>query len=218
MKQISVNTVARSMILAAVVLTGHFQASALTTAQGVLNDRSKFQKQINSLSSAHVVEQNAIQDQFAMRTAADKKIAAQETAKKKAEQAKADAAKKAAEQRAADAQAAARQAAQQQDTQTQPAQAAQMTQTSYQVNSTAVSSSDSSYGVTGDSDKAWIESIESGGNPNAVNGQYQGLFQMSPQAAASYGGYSGSAADRYVAARYGSWAAAAEHHRAYGWY
>ncbi|MGY3743848.1 hypothetical protein [Oenococcus kitaharae] len=207
MKQITVNTVARSMILAAVVMSGHFQASTITTAQGVLNGQSKFQKQINSLSSAHVVEQNSINDQFAIRAEADKKIAAQEAAKKAAEQKKAEEAKQAAEAKAEAQRAADQRAADQ--------RAAQVRPTSYQVNSAA---SSGSYGVTGNASKEWIKSIESGGNPNAANGQYQGLFQMGSQAAASYGGYSGSAADRYVAARYGSWEAAAEHHRIYGWY
>ncbi len=225
MKRIKLNIIVKSAIVAAVVIPGQIQASALTTAQAVSDNQNKFQKQINKASTDCAGEQKSIGNQFAIRAAADKKIAAQKEAANKAAQEKAAkektaqqaAAQEKAAQEAAAAQAAKEKAAQEAAAQqAAAAQTATYTQTSYQVSSSSTTSG--SYGITGDASKAWIESIESGGNENAANGQYLGLFQLSSQAAAQYGGYSGSAADRYVAARYGSWAAAAAHHRAYGWY
>ena len=68
--------------------------------------------------------------------------------------------------------------------------------------------------------KEWIAWRESGGDYNATNGRYIGRYQLD----SSYldGDYSEEAqevaAEAYVADRYGSWQAAQEHHREYGWY
>lgn len=68
--------------------------------------------------------------------------------------------------------------------------------------------------------KEWIAWRESGGDYDARNGQYVGRYQLD----SSYldGDYSKesqeAAAEAYVQDRYGSWQAAQEHHREYGWY
>ena len=68
--------------------------------------------------------------------------------------------------------------------------------------------------------KDYIAWRESGGDYNAQNGQYYGKYQLqidmlggdlSPE-------NQEETAERYVADRYGSWQAAQEHHREYGWY
>lgn len=68
--------------------------------------------------------------------------------------------------------------------------------------------------------KEWIAWRESGGDYDARNGQYIGKFQLS--ADKLDGDYSPehqeAAAEAYVADRYGSWQAAQEHWREYGWY
>lgn len=68
--------------------------------------------------------------------------------------------------------------------------------------------------------KEWIAWRESGGDYGATNGRYIGRYQLD----SSYldGDYSEenqeAAASRYIEDRYGSWQAAQEHHREYGWY
>ena len=68
--------------------------------------------------------------------------------------------------------------------------------------------------------KEWIAQRESGGDYGAQNGRYVGRYQLD----ASYldGDWSEesqeSAAESYVADRYGSWQAAKEHHESHGWY
>lgn len=68
--------------------------------------------------------------------------------------------------------------------------------------------------------KEWIAWRESGGDYNSRNGQYVGRYQLD----SSYldGDYSEenqeAAAEAYIADRYGSWQAAQEHWREYGWY
>lgn len=68
--------------------------------------------------------------------------------------------------------------------------------------------------------KEWIAWRESGGDYGATNGRYIGRYQLD----SSYldGDYSEenqeAAAEAYIADRYGSWQAAQEHWREYGWY
>lgn len=68
--------------------------------------------------------------------------------------------------------------------------------------------------------KEWIAFRESGGSYDARNGRYIGRYQLD----SSYldGDWSEEhqeeVAEDYVADRYGSWQAAQEHHREYGWY
>jgi hypothetical protein len=68
--------------------------------------------------------------------------------------------------------------------------------------------------------KEWIAFRESGGSYDARNGRYIGRYQLD----SSYldGDWSKEhqeeVAEDYVADRYGSWQAAQEHHREYGWY
>ena len=68
--------------------------------------------------------------------------------------------------------------------------------------------------------KEWIAWRESGGDYDATNGRYIGRYQLD----SSYldGDYSPenqeAAAEAYIADRYGSWQAAQEHWREYGWY
>ena len=68
--------------------------------------------------------------------------------------------------------------------------------------------------------KEWIAFRESGGDYDARNGRYIGRYQLD----SSYldGDYSEenqeAAAEAYIADRYGSWQAAQEHWREYGWY
>lgn len=68
--------------------------------------------------------------------------------------------------------------------------------------------------------KEWIAQRESGGDYGATNGRYIGRYQLD----SSYldGDYSEenqeAAAEAYIADRYGSWQAAQEHWREYGWY
>ena len=68
--------------------------------------------------------------------------------------------------------------------------------------------------------KEWIAFRESGGDYDARNGRYIGRYQLD----SSYldGDWSEEhqeeVAEDYVADRYGSWQAAQEHHREYGWY
>ena len=68
--------------------------------------------------------------------------------------------------------------------------------------------------------KEWIAWRESGGDYNSRNGQYVGKFQLSEDKL--NGDWSPenqeATADAYVADRYGSWQAAQEHWREYGWY
>lgn len=68
--------------------------------------------------------------------------------------------------------------------------------------------------------KEWIAWRESGGDYNSRNGQYIGRYQLNEMYLD--GGYSEenqeAAAEAYIADRYGSWQAAQEHHREYGWY
>lgn len=68
--------------------------------------------------------------------------------------------------------------------------------------------------------KEWIAWRESGGDYNSRNGQYIGRYQLNEMYLD--GDYSEenqeAAAEAYIADRYGSWQAAQEHHREYGWY
>lgn len=68
--------------------------------------------------------------------------------------------------------------------------------------------------------KEWIAFRESGGDYNSRNGQYIGKFQLNEMYLD--GDYSPenqeAAAEAYIADRYGSWQAAQEHWREYGWY
>ena len=68
--------------------------------------------------------------------------------------------------------------------------------------------------------KEWIAWRESGGDYNATNGQSIGRYQLNEMYLD--GDYSEenqeAAAEAYIADRYGSWQAAQEHHREYGWY
>lgn len=68
--------------------------------------------------------------------------------------------------------------------------------------------------------KEWIAWRESGGDYNSRNGQYVGRYQLNEMYLD--GDYSEenqeAAAEAYIADRYGSWQAAQEHHREYGWY
>ncbi|MDN6967011.1 cell surface protein [Oenococcus sp. UCMA 17063] len=208
--------------MTAAIVPIQIQATSLTTARAVSNNQSKFQKEINQSSLSSTDEQNSVSQQFSVHTATDKILSDQYTAKGKATlqaAAKKSEAEKTAQKLAA-SKAEQTKTSENQASEQASSQQATYTSTSYQTSSTtsttATSSSDN-YGIS-DPSKAWIESVESGGDSTASNGQYQGLFQLSAQAAAEYGGYSGAAADKYVAARYGSWAAAAEHHREYGWY
>lgn len=83
-----------------------------------------------------------------------------------------------------------------------------------------------SYWYTSDDEEAeaaakeWIAWRESGGDYNSRNGQYIGRYQLNEMYLD--GDYSEenqeAAAEAYIADRYGSWQAAQEHHREYGWY
>ena len=68
--------------------------------------------------------------------------------------------------------------------------------------------------------KEWIAWRESGGDYNSRNGQYVGRYQLNEMYLG--GDYSPenqeAAAEAYIADRYGSWQAAQEHWREYGWY
>lgn len=68
--------------------------------------------------------------------------------------------------------------------------------------------------------KEWIAWRESGGDYNSRNGQYVGRYQLNEMYLD--GDYSPenqeAAAEAYIADRYGSWQAAQEHWREYGWY
>ena len=68
--------------------------------------------------------------------------------------------------------------------------------------------------------KEWIAWRESGGDYNSRNGQYIGRYQLNEMYLD--GDYSEenqeAAAEAYIADRYGSWQAAQEHWREYGWY
>ena len=68
--------------------------------------------------------------------------------------------------------------------------------------------------------KEWIAFRESGGDYNSSNGQYVGRYQLNEMYLD--GDYSEenqeAAAEAYIADRYGSWQAAQEHWREYGWY
>ena len=68
--------------------------------------------------------------------------------------------------------------------------------------------------------KEWIAQRESGGDYNSRNGQYVGRYQLNEMYLD--GDYSEenqeAAAEAYIADRYGSWQAAQEHWREYGWY
>lgn len=216
--------VGKSLFLTALVAQASLGATWITTAKATPDNNSNlFEQQIQKKVHLYQTEQQQISSQFSFRADADRKIAADQQ-KKRAEAAQAAQAAR-AEQNVVD-QTAVQRPTENQVSSNQQVQA-QTQAVSVQVqkpvtDTTAAaalaSSSDSNYGVADDPAKEWIKSVESGGDPNASNGQYQGMFQMSSQAAAEYGGYSGQAADRYVAARYGSWSAAAEHHRVFGWY
>ena len=68
--------------------------------------------------------------------------------------------------------------------------------------------------------KEWIAWRESGGDYDARNGQYVGRYQLNEMYLD--GDYSEenqeAAAEAYIADRYGSWQAAQEHWKEYGWY
>lgn len=68
--------------------------------------------------------------------------------------------------------------------------------------------------------KEWIAWRESGGDYNSRNGVYVGRYQLNEMYLD--GDYSEenqeAAAEAYIADRYGSWQAAQEHWREYGWY
>ena len=68
--------------------------------------------------------------------------------------------------------------------------------------------------------KEWIALRESGGDYSSRNGQYVGRYQLNEMYLD--GDYSEenqeAAAEAYIADRYGSWQAAQEHWREYGWY
>lgn len=68
--------------------------------------------------------------------------------------------------------------------------------------------------------KEWIAFRESGGDYNSRNWQYVGRYQLNEMYLD--GDYSEenqeAAAEAYIADRYGSWQAAQEHWREYGWY
>lgn len=68
--------------------------------------------------------------------------------------------------------------------------------------------------------RAYIVGRESGGSYSARNGQYIGKYQLS--AAYLHGDYSPAnqerVAQQYMQQRYGSWQAAAQHHRTFGWW
>lgn len=68
--------------------------------------------------------------------------------------------------------------------------------------------------------KAWIAQHESGGNYNAMNGQYIGKYQLS--SSYLHGDYSPAnqekCANEYVSNRYGNWVNAQQHWMTYGWY
>lgn len=68
--------------------------------------------------------------------------------------------------------------------------------------------------------KEWIAWRESGGDYNSRNRQYIGRYQLNEMYLD--GDYSEenqeAAAEAYIADRYGSWQAAQEHWREYGWY
>lgn len=68
--------------------------------------------------------------------------------------------------------------------------------------------------------KEWIAFRESGGDYNSRNGIYVGRYQLNEMYLD--GDYSEenqeAAAEAYIADRYGSWQAAQEHWREYGWY
>lgn len=83
-----------------------------------------------------------------------------------------------------------------------------------------------SYWYTSDDEEAeaaakeWIAWRESGGDYNSRNGQYIGRYQLNEMYLD--GDHSEenqeAAAEAYIADRYGSWQAAQDHHREYGWY
>lgn len=78
----------------------------------------------------------------------------------------------------------------------------------------------SCYGIT-DPNALYVISKESGCRTNAVNPTSGdcGIGQLATREACGADGYAqADAMTRYVMSRYGSWAAAAAHERAYGWY
>ncbi len=95
MKRISVNSLVRSVILAAAIVPIQIQSTSLTTARAVSNNQSKFQKQI---------KQSSFNQPFEIHAMTDKILSEQYTAKGKANveaAAKKNAAEKAAQQSAA---------------------------------------------------------------------------------------------------------------------
>lgn len=68
--------------------------------------------------------------------------------------------------------------------------------------------------------RSYIVGRESGGSYSARNGQYIGKYQLS--AAYLHGDFSPAnqerVAQQYMQQRYGSWQAAAQHHRTFGWW
>ncbi|SYW07526.1 putative transglycosylase IsaA [Oenococcus oeni] len=95
---------------------------------------------------------------------------------------------------------------------------------------TSVSSSSSSSSISSGSDDInWLISRESSGNPNAVNGSYKGIGQLSEAAYETYLGMTWDqvkgnyqlqlkAMQAYISARYGSVSAAISFWQQNGWY
>ncbi|MDN6968618.1 hypothetical protein FCS83_08675 [Oenococcus sp. UCMA 17063] len=98
------------------------------------------------------------------------------------------------------------------------------------ISKTSVSSSSSSSSISSSSDDInWLISRESSGNPNAVNGSYEGIGQLSEAAYETYLGMSWAevkgnyqlqlkAMEAYISARYGSVSAAISFWQQNGWY
>lgn len=83
---------------------------------------------------------------------------------------------------------------------------------------TPVASSGGCYGLDmGNPDVAYVINHESHCDPNARNGQYCGIGQSANECGLS-GAEQASKMSAYVAQRYGSWAAAAQHEKQFGWY
>lgn len=94
------------------------------------------------------------------------------------------------------------------------------TQSNYNYQAPATSSSTASLGGSEAAAQAWIAQRESGGSYTARNGQYIGKYQLS--AAYLNGDYSAAnqerVAQQYVASRYGSWTNAQAFWQQHGWY
>lgn len=89
-----------------------------------------------------------------------------------------------------------------------------------QTNSKATPVNSSNMSTSEEAAKSWIAQHESGGNYNAINGQYIGKYQLS--SSYLHGDYSPAnqekCANEYVSNRYGNWVNAQQHWMAYGWY